>query len=774
MRKTLLLVIMFISVSTAFSSDIHLDLDLSGKIFIPGSPFQLNLDARNAGPEYSEARVFIAVNIGTNDFWFYPSWAKYPPATDFFVTDIAPYSNNILNIIPPFLWPEDVGEFFNAAFYAAVISNEGSLISNVPVTTFGWTTSPIVDSIYPLSGPPGQMLMINGWGLTSSSEDIRVEIGGYDLPVVASNINSEAMQQVITVVPPLESGSYDVTLVSGNLRSQPVTLFIQPLADTGKPPGQVIDEINLGMTRMMDQLDNAIIPSAIIHGLIPEAARDDFSEAIRRARALFDVFYEEIEALSPEDKAFFESLLVQNGLDEIFAELTSHSYMFTANSGLTSFYWCVTLDATSAVLTTVNTAWNLVSAATLVKTVLTGGAALPVAASSFGLQFALTIIDSLIDGFIPTDLTEIYIDTTEEILTSSIDEITEYRIKGYFNNQTPPLEATFEVFLNTYLETVPLPQTVKEEFRWFVIGKIADAGLDYFKKILGEDIMKWGDPPPHFFPVDFEFYIGIDMNRILTLTMFGPSAHVLYLLDLYKISVLPDTSIVIQNPDKLTFSLDKNLIYLTGKESGETSLTFNAFRFSGLQSWWNVLNLEFPEQVTMVQGVKIENGDSIPLMASGMIGCSGKDPALFFNDFPLSLQTDQTLVFTGTGSGYDYDGSLLYFYIHGNFHLDPLHTIVNVAMYRDAAFTQHVRTDRATAYPVYEDWFYDPACVLTHDTTAGCVPVWMAIRFYTAGSAQSKNIPPDIMSYFSFDDVNTTSSCTLDATCGRNNASLER
>ena len=117
------------------------------------------------------------------------------------------------------------------------------------------------------------------------------------------------------------------------------------------------------------------------------------------------------------------------------------------------------------------------------------------------------------------------------------------------------------------------------------------------------------------------------------------------------------------------------------------------------------------------------------IMAQGMMGCQDKDPALFFSGIPLEINPDSNeYPFHGSGSGTDYDGDPIYFILDGKFILSQSMVRVDIDMYSDPSYSQHIRTDRAEAY-AWNEWFYDFACDLIRDTSAACRPIWFAIKF---------------------------------------------
>lgn len=122
------------------SQEIDLDLTMPSSMFGPGSYFMLGLKIVNSGPQMDNCDLFVALTIGTGDFWFFPGWVHYPPDLDWVDRRISGGMTDNMVVIQGFNWPSGAGEFNGAMFLAAVIQNN-QLVSNVEDITFGWTES---------------------------------------------------------------------------------------------------------------------------------------------------------------------------------------------------------------------------------------------------------------------------------------------------------------------------------------------------------------------------------------------------------------------------------------------------------------------------------------------------------------------------------------------------------------------------------------------------------------------------------------------------------
>ncbi|MBN1297995.1 hypothetical protein JXA80_14550 [bacterium] len=136
----------------ARSADITLTLQMPGTHFTPADTCGLDLLIANTGPSRNAAQVFVALTVGTGDYWFYPNWIHYPPAVDWLSHDVST-GDDTLEILPGFAWPSGAGTFTGAMFLSAVV-HEGNLVSNLAEYSFGWSeptppTPPPTDLIQP-------------------------------------------------------------------------------------------------------------------------------------------------------------------------------------------------------------------------------------------------------------------------------------------------------------------------------------------------------------------------------------------------------------------------------------------------------------------------------------------------------------------------------------------------------------------------------------------------------------------------------------------------
>ncbi|MBN1551075.1 chromophore lyase CpcT/CpeT [bacterium] len=140
-RICLAILVIMVPAASGLAQDLDIEFAMPSTMVLPGSSFSLDLTIDNTGPAMPDAVLFVALTIGTGDYWFYPSWVQYPPDYDSAHIDIAADSTDTWRVMQEFAWPAGVGEFSGAMFLGAVV-HHNELVSNVAQIKFGWTEMP--------------------------------------------------------------------------------------------------------------------------------------------------------------------------------------------------------------------------------------------------------------------------------------------------------------------------------------------------------------------------------------------------------------------------------------------------------------------------------------------------------------------------------------------------------------------------------------------------------------------------------------------------------
>lgn len=748
------------------AQDLDLEFSMPSHYFIPGNQCSLDLEIENIGIAYSNVAAFVALDVGVGHYWFSPTWREYPGGVDYHTFNIAAGESMNLTILPNFVWPEGVGTFLGASFIAAVTSVQGNLISDIDIYPFGWMEGPSITEVIPANAAPGTSFWVYGVGLGGDSKDIYAEIGGMPVPALSLEHYDSGIDVASFVVPIVDPGSYNLILTVAEKTSNPIPFTVAPLPSTGLPHGAVVDGMQIGFDNAIAIFKTDILEGAIARGEIPVSRRQEYVDNFDRASMIFTAFSNEWGNMTLEEQELFEKMLVSAGIYELFDDLEKTTAAFAGADHASDMAFYMMIDATSACLTGIDIAWTGIDIAAAVAALASGGIGLALPAVAGGIQLGIKIADKALDGFVTSDLDSFGIQDGsmgDQYVEVEKDKSETWILHGQFKAQMTWQKASFTAVIDIMMfglfEKLPFSDAAKDQAMKsilnFVAGILNNIGIS-----LTEDILTLTGPPDQtVVTIDYTVMEQMGIQQALATTAFGggilngPIGLYLYLAEIYPGYTVDDTSIA-----EVTFSGEN--ITIKGKKTGITQLMIRGVRFVPTNFLW-IFSPEIFSTVETRFNIEVKGEEEeVYLYADGMIGCEGREAALFFSGVPLVLSTQNNYSFTGYGAGTDYNGTPIYFIITGNFYLSPLSATVDVAMYGDPGYATHIRTDRANAYPVYEDWFYDSACTLIADTSAGCVPIWLGIRF----AMEKKTTQDREILYFTFDPKPRTGilqDCTL-------------
>ena len=109
---------------TATPCELGVQLEMPSHFFRTGDICWLKAYICNPGPDTLSVNLFVVLDIGTGDYWFYPNWVHYPPDIDYEPIPQLQIGVTEKEIIPEFNWPENVGSNSGISFIGA-ITDEG-------------------------------------------------------------------------------------------------------------------------------------------------------------------------------------------------------------------------------------------------------------------------------------------------------------------------------------------------------------------------------------------------------------------------------------------------------------------------------------------------------------------------------------------------------------------------------------------------------------------------------------------------------------------------
>jgi hypothetical protein len=98
-------------------------LEMPAHEFAPGDPCGLEAEVCNPGDDLGEHPLFVLLDVGTGDYWFWPGWVHYPPEIDYGTVTLDA-GCQVVTVIPPFEWPAGVGAASGLYFHGALLTPE--------------------------------------------------------------------------------------------------------------------------------------------------------------------------------------------------------------------------------------------------------------------------------------------------------------------------------------------------------------------------------------------------------------------------------------------------------------------------------------------------------------------------------------------------------------------------------------------------------------------------------------------------------------------------
>jgi len=114
-------------------------LEIPMEYVSPGDTFFVEATVCNPDALMTDVPFFALLDVGIGEYWFYPSWAHYPPDVDYAEMDL-PTGETVVEVIPAFTWP-DTGHsaFSGIIIYGALLNQEmTAIIGDLGMVTFGY------------------------------------------------------------------------------------------------------------------------------------------------------------------------------------------------------------------------------------------------------------------------------------------------------------------------------------------------------------------------------------------------------------------------------------------------------------------------------------------------------------------------------------------------------------------------------------------------------------------------------------------------------------
>lgn len=111
------------------AGDLGIELEMPASDFAEGDPCYLKAFTFNNEEPLSNVQAFVFLDIGIGEYWFAPSWTKYPPNIDSYFIDVPVGDKEITpQPISNFNWPGGAGVGGPFTFWGAMLNDAGTAV----------------------------------------------------------------------------------------------------------------------------------------------------------------------------------------------------------------------------------------------------------------------------------------------------------------------------------------------------------------------------------------------------------------------------------------------------------------------------------------------------------------------------------------------------------------------------------------------------------------------------------------------------------------------
>jgi len=343
------------------------------------------------------------------------------------------------------------------------------------------------------SGRPGEWIELTGAGWNENTAGLRLIFGDTPVPL------AEQVEGVVGFyVPPLEPREYTVILASERYKSDPLSFTILPPESLPFTQTEFADTMESGLTEIVNTTRAAVLRIDAFNdiGYTPEQTQALLT-VLGEAQKIISAACGEIDAMNADEAERIQSLCYESGLLSQLTDIANKQ-----PSKLVSQYQelhgvLFACDITSMVITNLQPILEIAKMLSTAVSVASGGAATPSLLFSLSVDVALTVIDGIIDVFIPSDLQSIRLRDR----TFRPGQSVPIGAVGYFscqeNFREGAITLTIDVIVSIALEAIdpPPPATVKDSIVASVASWLQDRQIDIITDYLGTVFAGSNDKP---------------------------------------------------------------------------------------------------------------------------------------------------------------------------------------------------------------------------------------------------------------------------------------
>lgn len=399
-------------------------------------------------------------------------------------------------------------------------------------------------TLFSTRGAPGTVIGASVDGMTLSPRSAFVVFDTVPAPIFATENDTFSF-----LVPLIPSGECKVFLKDSlGTTSTKVSFNVDKQPNTGKPPGQITTDMLSSTVELVDLVTSTEAKLTEL-GILKPSDSTVLSQDLNRITILLNSMQSDFAELPDSVKTMVDAFLYAAGISDILNTQNGGSslgkcvrdleMMLASSTPYDSFYVLVTLDNLSLVLSDLKAGLTISAVAILIATGGTGAAASGAIAA---INFGISVLDNIIDGFLPSDLDRLQISFTPQSGPElNVGEKATVKVVGRFSSQKPPEDATVDIIVSGlfYAIEVGLAEHLEDVIEQLSL-KLAQAMMVSLDDFL---INTRRITLPHPVSVDIKYYEQNFHEMMTTTGMTALAPGVVVALDVVSL-VLPGFDVV--------------------------------------------------------------------------------------------------------------------------------------------------------------------------------------------------------------------------------------
>jgi len=457
-------------------------------------------------------------------------------------------------------------------------------------------------SISPTSGCPGTIVKISGVDVSCAEESLYVKMHLDTIPVMS--IVTDGVKHIAFAVPKIKPGNYKIMLCHRDGRSSTsVSFTVLSLPPTGLPPGKVTEEVYNTVTAAAHVVDS-ILQQLVHDGYVSTDDGDRLSQALGEVAAIISSAKAVLASLPDSEKVLLDQYLQASGLSQAFGTsgqgtglkkaIQSYGTWLRSEEQYSAFRGLIFGDNLSCALSAIGPVLTVIGVASAAGTLGISAVAVTL------ITIAISTLDQILDGLIPTDLYRLNMKIVpNQGATLEVGETAKCLFDGYFKTQSGYVSASVSVIVGGILRVLPINVVDK------LVAQVCLAiGKSKLEDLLG-DVQTVYLPNP--IPIDIDYYRSTG-NQVLGFVSSAaggifPAMQIIQLLQYSGVS-FPELG---YEPLIISTNLvqyDPNLNEVTAQAPGTMSPQVVTLRMwvinpacEGEGAWWSFLcwGIELPE-----------------------------------------------------------------------------------------------------------------------------------------------------------------------------------